>query len=310
MKGKEILVFLVFLALAGIFWLLTTLNESFEQEVKFPVCFVGVPKDVVLTSSEVDTLRVTVRDKGISLITYLYDKDRRPLTIDFKRYAQPNGQGMVPASDLLRLAASHLPASATLLSVKPETQVFYYNYGERKRVPVQYQGKVEPDELYFISDITYMPDSVTIYASREKLDSISRVYTEVLHYTDFSDSLVVTAPLQKMVGVKMVPDMTTVHFFADVLTEVSIDDVPVLGINMPEGKMLRTFPAKLKVSFVTGVKNYQSISAADFLIVADYNELSADSTTQCNVYLRRQPSGIQRVRLEADRVDYLIEEQP
>lgn len=310
MKGKEILVFLVFLALAGIFWLLTTLNENFEQEVRVPVRFTGVPKDVVLTSGESDTLRLMVRDKGISLITYLYDKDRRPLTIDFNRYAQPNGMGTVPSADLLRLASRHLPASATVLSVKPESQVFYYNYGESKRVPIQYQGRIEPDELYFVSEVTYTPDSVTIYASREKLDSISRVYTEVLHYTDFRDSLVVTARLQKMVGVKTVPDVATVHFAADMLTEVSIDDVPVVGINMPEGKVLRTFPAKLKVSFVTGIKNYQSMSASDFLIVADYDELAADSAMQCNVYLRRQPSGIQRVRLETDRVDYLIEEHP
>ena len=47
--------------------------------------------------------------------------------------------------------------------------------------------------------------------------------------------------------------------------------------------------------------------AADFLIVADYNEISSDSSSQCNVYLRKQPEGIQRVTMKTQQVDYLIE---
>ena len=77
---------------------------------------------------------------------------------------------------------------------------------------------------------------------------------------------------------------------------------------MPEGKTLRTFPAKVTVSFVTGMKNYQTMTSNDFLIVADYNELKTDSAAKCNIYLRRQPEGIQRIKMETNQVDYLIEE--
>ena len=305
--GREFLIFLFFLAVAGIFWLLTTLNDNFEQELKMPVRLVNVPKNVVITSGEDDTLRVTVRDKGISLITYLY-KDQQPtINIDFNRYARADGSGSVPASDLLRLADMHLPASAQAIGVKPDAEHFTYNNGERKKVPVAYRGKVEPDMRYFISDIHYSPDSVTIYASERKLDSIAKVYTEPIQGKGFRDSLVATAQLQGIDGVKMVPNQVMVAFYTDMLTEVSISDVPVVGINMPEGKVLRTFPSKLSVSFVTGMKSYQHMTAADFLIVADYNELGNDSSAQCNVYLRQQPADIQRVRLERNKVDYLIE---
>ena len=306
--NREFLIFLFFLVVAGVFWLLTTLNETFEQEVKIPVHFVNVPKNVVLTAGEGDTLRITVRDKGISLITYLYNKERQPVDIDFNRYSRNDGSGVVVLSDLLRLVTTKFPASAKTTGVKPETLLFYYNNGEKKRVPVEYQGKVEPDMLYFIPEIVYSPDSITIYASESKFDSIQKVYTEPIRNKGFREPLVVRARLQHIEGVKMVPDEVTVRFQTDMLTEGSIDDVPVVGINMPEGKVLRTFPAKLSVSFVTGMRNFQALSPSDFLIVADYNEFSADSSSTCNVYLRRQPDGIQRVKMEADRVDYLIEE--
>lgn len=306
--NREFLIFLFFLAVAGIFWLLTTLNESFEQELKIPVRFVNVPKNVVITSGDNDTLRVNIRDKGISLITYLYNKERQPVDIDFSRYARSNGTGEVAASDLLRSVNSRLPASAKAISVKPELLTFYYNNGEKKLVPVQYKGRVEPDMVYFISSTVYSPDSITVYASESKLDSIDKVYTETLSYQGFRDSLTVRARLHHEDGVKLVPDEVTIHFQTDMLTEVSIDNIPIVGLNMPEGKKLRTFPARLSVSFVTGMKNYQTMRASDFLIVADYNEIVADSSTQCNVYLRKQPEGIQRVEMERQQVDYLIEE--
>ena len=82
---------------------------------------------------------------------------------------------------------------------------------------------------------------------------------------------------------------------------------PLVSIQPGEIELTRTFPAKLSVSFVTGMKNYQNMSAADFLIVADYNEISSDSSSQCNVYLRKQPEGIQRVTMKTQQVDYLIE---
>ena len=307
--NRDFLIFLFFLAVAGIFWLLTTLNENFEQEVKVPLRFVNIPQGIVITSGDEDTLRVMVRDRGISLVTYLYKEGQQPIDIDFKRFSQGQGQGVVPGSDLLRLINAKLPASAKALSVKPDNEVFYYSNGESYTVPVEFQGSVEPDMPYFISNVTYKPDRITIYPSSGTVDSIWKVYTEPLAYSSFRDSLVVKARLKKIDGVKMVPSVVEVHFQTDMLTEVTIDNIPVQGINMPEGQRLRTFPAKLSASFVTGMKNYQSMQPSDFLIVADYLEFSADTAAKCNVYLRRQPAGIQRVRLNATQVDYLIEEQ-
>ena len=68
--SKEILLFLFFLALSATFWLSLTLNETYEREFAVPISVVGVPKNAVLTSDEVDTVRVTIRDKGIILVAY------------------------------------------------------------------------------------------------------------------------------------------------------------------------------------------------------------------------------------------------
>lgn len=305
--NREFLIFLFFLLVAGIFWMLTTLNESFEQELRVPVRIVNIPSNVVITSGESDTLRFTVRDKGLSLITYLYSKEQQPIDIDYRRYAASDGKGFVPTTDLLRLLDARLPASAKAIAVKPESQVFYYNNGEKKTVPVVLQANVETDMLYYIADTVLSAREVTIFATPEKLDSIHAVYTEPIRHKGLQDSLVVTTRLRPITGVKIVPSVIAVTFHTDQLTEVRVPGVEVKGVNMPEGKVLRTFPGKLDVIVVTGMKNSRMMTAEDFEIVADYNQFSTDSAAQCDVFIRRQPASIKRIQIERQQVDYLIE---
>ena len=306
--NKEFVVFVFFLALSGAFWLFTTLNQVYEHEFAIPVSVVGVPKNAVLTSEETDTVRMTIRDKGITLLTYMYGDVLQRVNVSFKTYSRPNGTGVIMASDLQKLVYQQLASGSRITSVKPDKLEFYYNYGAKKMVPVRWSGRVMPEEMFFISRVAYSPDSVTIYASHEKLDSINVVYTEQLNYANFRDTLNANCELAKIKGVKMVPDHVRVTFFTDVLTEEQIEGVPIKAINMPVGKHLRTFPAKVNISFVTGVSVYRNLKPSDFTVVADYNDIINHPTEKCHIYLKSVPRGISRTRLETTMVDYLIED--
>ena len=307
--NKEFLTFLFFLALSGIFWLFMTLNETYEKEFCVPITIANVPKNVVLTSDETDTVRMTIRDKGITLITYMYGDGLKKLKANFSSYARHNGVGVITLPELQKLAAQQLASGSKITATKPEKLEFFFNYGAKKRVPVRWSGRVIPEQLYFISRVQYWPDSVDIYASSDKLDSINIIYTEQLNYANFRDTLMVNAHLNKPRSVKTVPDVVKVAFYTDVLTDESLEGIPVQGINLPPGKVLRTFPAKVKVNFVTGVSVYRNLKPEDFTVVADYRELVASPSEKCRIYLKKTPPGISRARLENDEVDYLIEEE-
>ena len=307
--NREALIFLFFFALAGVFWLMIRLNDTFEEEVRLVVRYTNVKKNAVLTTGETDTLRVTISDKGFNILSYAYGQQRRALDIDFARFAKSDGTGVVGSADVKAMVTAGLPASTKIISIKPERLLFSYNNGESKRVPVLFRGNVTAQEMYFVSERKIFPDSVVVYATRHKLDSIKAVYTEEHSYSGVRDTLLVSTRLAAIQGAKMVPDKVDVRFVADVLTEASIDNIPIEGINMPEDRVLRTFPAKTTVHFVTGMKRFQSLSRADFRIVADYAELSRNPSQKCNIYLLSKPDGIQNVRLDVTQVDYLIEGQ-
>ena len=305
--NRELLIFLFFLFLSGVFWLSLTLNETYEQEFAIPVTITDVPKNAVLTSDEVDTVRMTIRDKGIVLAAYHYGDYLRNIQFSFRNYTRNNGTGLIAAQDIQKTIYQHMLSSSKIVSMKPEKLEFYYNYGTKKQVPVRWNGRVIPEELYFISRVEYSPDSITVYASDEKLDSINMVYTEPLNYANFRDTLIVNCHLSKLRGVKMVPDHIQVSFFTDVLTEERIEGIPIEGINMPEGKVLRTFPAKVSVTFVTGVSVYRNLRPENFTVVADYQEIKQNPSEKCRIYLKDVPAGISRAKLETTMVDYLIE---
>lgn len=306
--NKQLLTFLFFLILSGIFWLTITLNETYERELKIPVQIVGIPKNVVLTSPAVDTVRATIRDKGWMIVAYLHG-DRIPkVTLNYKNYDRGNGAGIISSSDIKRLLDQQLEISTTVSAVKPDRLEFFYNNGERKRVPVRWTGRVIPEQLYYISQVNYLPDSVDVYAAPEKLDSIRAVYTEPLNYAGFRDTLTVGCRLTHANDVKVVPERIQIEFFTDVLTEETFEGIPVQCLNLPEGKMLRTFPAKVKVHFVAGASQIRLLRPEDFIVIADYREITQNPSEKCNLYLQSVPHGISRATLETKQVDYLIEE--
>ena len=306
--NREFLIFLLFLFLSGAFWLLMALNETYEKEIEIPVQLVEIPKNVVLTSDTTTIVRVTVRDKGFSLLAYLYGNKINPISVKFKNYAKKTGVGVIPQAELQKIMSRQLFSSSAILSMKPDKYEYFFNYGLKKRMPVRLIGKIIPGQSYYLSKITFSPDSVDIYASREMLDSIKHVNTEPLNIRNLTDTVIKDVALYRIKGVKYVPEKVKVSICPDILTEEKCE-VPIEAVNMPEGKILRTFPSRVTVTFTVGASLFRTISPERFKVVVDYNELMAEPSDKCNIYLRSVPHGVRNARLSVAQVDYLIEEQ-
>lgn len=307
--NKEFLIFLSFLALSACFWLLMSLNETYEKEYYIPVVLTGVPDNVVITGEMSDTVRVTVRDKGFTLLTYSYGKSFRPLYFRFSSYANTErGKGYVPVADVQKQVLSQLYGSSRLVSAKAEHLDFFFNYGLSKRVHVRLAGKISTGKSYYMANTTISPNVVTIYAGKQLLDSIQVVYTQPVNLENVQDTIQRKVELRKMRGVKVVPTSVQVAFYPDVLTEETLE-IPITAVNMPEGKVLRTFPGKVNVRFTVGARMFRSIRADMFRVEADYNDIVAQPSDKCTLRLVKWPRNVSRAQLEVPQVDYLIEQQ-
>ena len=307
--NKEFLIFLFFLVLSSIFWLMMTLNETYEKEICVPVRLVGVPKNAVLTTNINDTVRVTVRDKGYALATYMYGERIAPISVNFATYAnRQSGVGVVPTTDLTKMVVQRFYGQTKVVQVKPEKLDFYFNFGLSKQLPVRMSGYVVPGKSYYLARTQFWPNKVTVYAEKRVLDSLRCIKTVPINIVNFGDTVIKTVALEHIKGVKVVPSTVRIGLYPDILTEESIE-VPITAINMPEGKVLRTFPTKVKINFIVGASMFRSISADQFMVVADYNELVSTPSDKCHLSLKSCPQGVRNARLQIQQVDYLIEQQ-
>ena len=306
--NKEFLIFLFFLALSGAFWLLLALNDTYEKEIRFPIRIVNIPKNVVLTSEMDDTIRVVVRDKGYTLCTYLYGDVIKRIDLPFSSYVKKKGYGMVTTTELSKLVYQEIYSSSKIQSVKPDKIEYYYNYGMHKRMSVRLFGVIVPEASYYLAKVEFTPNVVDVYGSQKVLDSLQYIYTERLSIRNLKDTIVRDLELRSMKGLKCVPSKVRISIYPDVLTEESVE-VPITALNMPEGKVLRTFPARVKVSFTVGASLFRTVTPDKFRVVVDYNELQADPSEKCTLKIASVPHGIRNARTEIQQVDYLLEEQ-
>lgn len=308
-SGKEFLIFLFCLAISGVFWLMMTLNETYEVEFPVSMGLVGVPKNVVMTSDLSDTVRVTVRDKGYVIMAYESYNKLRPIRLSFSKYAnRQSGQGQVPASDLQKIVRQRLYGSSSITALKADKLDFSFNFGLNKRVRIRLDGSIVPGNKYYLAHVQITPDMATVYASKDLLAKIEGVATESLNISNFEDTVTRTVRLRKIEGAKISPATVKVTLFPDVLTE-GIQEVPIKAVNKPANLTIRTFPQTANVKYSVGANVYRQVRPTDFEVYVDYKEIASHPSDKCRLYLRSRSRFARNPRLESDQVDYLIEQQ-
>lgn len=308
-SGKEFLIFLFFLALSGIFWLMMTLNETYEVEYKVPLAVVGVPKNVVMTSEPSDTVRVTIKDKGFVIMTYSVYHKLRPLTVRFSTYANTKtGHGTIPFADMMKMMRQQIYGSSLLTSLKCDKPDFTFNFGQNKKVRVVLTGKIVPAKNYYLAHVQIVPEFVSVYAHKQELDAIKGVLTEALNISNINDTVTREIDLCAIAGAKIVPSKVKVTLYPDVLTEGSAD-VPIVAINKPKNLIIRTFPQTVKVRYTVGSMVYRLVRPSDFQVHVDYLEIADHPSDKCNLHLVSSSRFVREASLETPQVDYLIEQQ-
>lgn len=304
--NKEFLIFLSFLCLSAAFWLMLTLNETYDREVAVPIRLTAMPKEVVATSETEDTISVTVRDKGFVLLSYMYGNAIKDINIDYKTFDKGNDKCVVTASDFQRLIYPTLFKSTKITAVKPTNYEFCYTKGSSKSVPVKLTGKITADNSHYISKIIFSPEDIKVNAPDNMINDITEAYTEQLDMANLSDTITREVSLKKTHGVRFEPSVVKITICPDVLIEKSFD-IPITAINMPEDKTLRTFPSRIKVSFTIGAGMFRSIHKEQFMVVADYNDILAHPSDKCSLRIMQMPNEVRNATLEFNTVDYLIE---
>ena len=307
-KSREFLIFLFFMFVSFSFWLLQVLNDDYETEYTIPLRMKNVPDNVVLTSELPSNMKITLKDRGTVLVNYSWGQGLLPLTLDFTEYSDKGNQVRIPSMSLAKKISAQLSQSTKLVAIKPDTLEFIYTKGAAKTVPVKLCGTITPERQYYVSDTIFSPDSVRVYAPKSILDTITAAYTKTVDFEGVSDTVRKRVSIAPVKGARFIPDYSDLTLKVDVYAEKTVD-VPVVGVNFPHDKVLRTFPSKVKVTFQIGLSRFMEVDADDFQVVVDYNDLQNEGGDKCRLQLKEMPKGVNHVRVNPKEMDYIIEQK-
>ena len=307
-KSHDVFVFLFFFVVSAVFWLLQTLNETFETEISVPLEMKNVPENVHITTGLPQQIHVTIRDRGTTLFRFIRYTVHNAIEVDFCKYdtGLTNARVQVPVADVQQMIQKQLGVTSHINAMRPDTLEYYYNRGVGRRLPVKVCGSVSASPQNYIQTISLSEDSVTVYAPNAVLDTMQYAYTQELSLSGLNENAVHKVTFRKMKGVAYEPATVQMTAYVGYYAEKTLE-VPVIGLNFPADKVLRTFPSKAKVTFRVESGRYQRITADNFVLAITYEELLQNPSDKYRLHLKSLPDGVTNARITPQEVDYLIE---
>lgn len=305
--NREIMVFLLFLIVAVAFWLSQTFKDHTTVNLEYELKIVNVPKNLIFTSEVPSTIAVAVSGRGFTILQYVMNKQHKVLNVDYNDLPKMGGTLTIDNYVWKKALTKELPKGVTPQTVNPATVDLYYSMGEHKQIPIVFQGKIRTSDEYMLCGIELQPKYVDIYAPPSIYDTIKVVYTEPYIVNNVKDTLQIHLPLNKIKGVKMIPDTVSVKACVDLFTAKTVK-VPIYCENIPHNRILRTFPLMADVTFRVSATMFNNITEDDFVIVVDYNTIKTQDR-KCKLIIRESPKGISNLKVTPELVDYVIEQE-
>lgn len=304
-RGRDILVFCVFLIISTILWSILSLNEEDQFDLRMPVRITNVPDSVTVITTPPSVINVSLRAKGTQVLKQSLLGKTPPLDIDFKIYRYRNSI-LLGAADVKALARATF-GGANILAVSPDSLNLKFTTRKGVAIPIVIDYKATADARSTIAGRpTLSVDTTLVYSTSRIPYNLNAISTEPIRLSDLSRSTTIKARLIAPKNCRVIPDSVDVTFNVEPMISKT-RKIVIEPVNVPHGIKLITFPAQIEVLYMVPMSLYND-SDPHFRVLADYNSISASSKThKIKLRLRDVPSNLQNVHLSSDSVEYIIE---
>jgi len=277
---RDILTFLLFVALAAFIWYGHAMQSVRNTHVPVLIQYTGKPGSIGLGEPGLpDTVMIEVRDAGARLNTYHRDPLR--LTIDLHGYIHGDkGTIHVPSDALRRSISDILQGTSRLIDTRPEEIRCHYFTEQEKSVAVVFDGTINPAaEFQVVSGPALNPKRIKVYGEDRVLNQIDTLRTEYLTLNELMDTTDIRAALVTPRGIRLGTDSVDLRVLCERFTEKKFI-IPLRVRNLPEGSHIRLFPKEVEVSVRVSMNHFSEVQAKDIEASCTY---SPDRTDKLDV---------------------------
>ncbi len=311
--NKKMATYMFFVVLATIFWFLNALSKEYTTTVNYPVTYKDLPSKKILSNELPSRLKLTVRAYGFDLLRYklsFFQSLNFPVNEYTNNKMEKVGDNnfLFPTNRMTSQVATQLSSAISVTHISPDTINFQFSSLIEKKIPVHLNTELKFEPQFRLEgDVVLKPDSVWVIGAQAIIDSVKQVETELLELKKLNETKTKRIDLVKVEGLSFVQKKVEVKLPVEQFTEAQ-KQVRLKVINVPESVFLRLFPHEIKLSYLVGLKDYETISAEQFDLEADYSKMDTVRNI-LKVYLKNSPLNVSNISFYPEEVGYLIEKK-
>jgi YbbR domain-containing protein len=314
---KRFGVFVLCLLMASVAWVLVILGKTYTTQLRFPVTYINEQTNYLLHTNETDSVLVEVKGSGFNLLRSNFINKHTPIVMYLNTLLNTTNEIELNLNTDPYLATinAQLPYGLSIVRIQPNVIHFTLRKKHSKRVPVKFSALLSYAPKFFITEaVTIQPKTVVLYGDSIALTTINEVRTENFTQKNLQANVAQTLAIQLPEGIKNVSinvEKVNVSIKIEEFTEAQFI-LPVQVTNVPDKKIIKTFPDKVPITCLIPLSKFKQITAVDFGLIADYaQELNNENSSKSNynnklkLTLNKQPSYVRNVKLSTEKVEFI-----
>lgn len=316
---KRIVVFLIFFILSASFWFYRALDDTYADNIKYPLKYINLPQNKILASQPLDKITLRVRGNGYTLL----NNKLNPPTLELNVNDFSLGSQSIDSLSLFLISRQAKEIFAAELSKKnndpleilstyPDTILFSFTKTRTKKIPV-YPKFTNKENLFarqymLNGKIIIIPENIVVVGPYSIIDTLSRVYTEPMNLVALKDSVSKKVKLKRINGVRFLDEKVKIKIPVDKFTETSIEKLIDIR-NAPDSLNIKVFPRTVKIKYKVTLSQYDEVAASGFKPYIKYTDASSAITPdqRIKVYIDTLPEFAHSVDIYPKSVEFLIE---
>ena len=309
---RKIITFFVCICIATVFWFLNALNKLYTVDIEFPVKYVDLPANRVLSNHPTDKFVLTVSSYGFTILRHKLSLSFSPLVFDVNEFTSGQLQKtnrsryVISTRQFINRFSSQISNELKINAIHPDTVVFSFEKMKKRMVKV-----IPKVHLDFVVQhdlnrpIIVVPDSVMVNGPESIMDTLSYVYTVAQEYTKVKEPIHRNIALKECKSLIYTPSRVMMIIPVEEFTEKNLM-IPVYVNNLPEDEHVNLFPEKVRVNFQVSLSRFKEIKADEFRVCVEYKDIQQQKET-LDLNLEVQPKDLKTVSVYPTRIEYLIE---
>ncbi len=308
-KSKDFRTFLLFLLLSFLIWHVEKLRQTYTVTTRLEIIPEDIPQGYITDPLDNKTITTTLESNGFSLLK-MYLTDSRKITVPLKslrRLTMGGNSWAVYIPRRLTGQKTRLPESIKIVDVLTDTVMIPLLTIYQRRLPVIVEHPIAlAPQRTFSAPCRVTPDSVTLTATSNILDTIRAIHTLPQQPATLSDTTICHFPLNIPRTATADTNAVTVEYDIEPYTEKKIS-IPIIATNLPSGYTCQFFPPSARITFDIGLSHFEQADKDAFSLIADFKHVRPGGKARIRLNLTKAPSSAQNISYSPSFAEFILQ---